>query len=213
MANQSMQLDHVFGALSDATRRAIVMRLCEGEASVGELAKPFEMALPSLMKHIRVLESSGLVASEKTGRVRMCPLQTEALATIEAWLAAQREIWEQRLDRLEMYVEKLKKQEKSNARKRKSKSNAPVHLGARSRDRLSRVINAPRELVFSAWADPRHLPQWFGPAGFRVETKSMDIRVRRMAVRSDRPDCKRHPNRCNPAHREAATDRVRSWHR
>ena len=120
MANQSMQLDHVFGALSDATRRAIVMRLCDGEASVGELAKPFEMALPSLMKHIRILESSGLVASEKTGRVRMCSLQPEALATVEVWLAAQREIWEQRLDRLEMYVEKLKK-EKSNARKRKSK--------------------------------------------------------------------------------------------
>ena len=79
MANQSMQLDHVFGALSDATRRAIVMRLCDGEASVGELAKPFEMALPSLMKHIRVLESSGLVASEKIGRVRTCSLQTEAL--------------------------------------------------------------------------------------------------------------------------------------
>ena len=121
MANQSMQLDQVFGALSDATRRAIVMRLCDGEASVGELAKPFEMALPSLMKHIRVLESSGLVASEKIGRVRTCSLQTEALATIEVWLAAQREIWEQRLDRLEMYVEKLKKEEKSSARKRKSK--------------------------------------------------------------------------------------------
>ena len=114
-----MQLDHVFGALSDATRRAIIMRLCEGEASVGELAKPFEMALPSLMKHIRILESSGLVASEKTGRVRMCSLQTESLATVEVWLAAQRELWG--LDRLEMYVEKLKKQEKSNARKRRSK--------------------------------------------------------------------------------------------
>jgi DNA-binding transcriptional ArsR family regulator len=121
MANQSMQLDHVFGALSDATRRAIVMRLCDGEASVGELAKPFDMALPSLLKHIRILESSGLVASEKTGRVRTCALQTEALASIEVWLAAQREIWEQRLDRLEMYVEKLKKEEKSNARKRRSR--------------------------------------------------------------------------------------------
>ena len=121
MANQSTQLDHVFGALSDATRRAIIMRLCEGEASVGELAKPFEMALPSLMKHIRILERSGLVASEKTGRVRTCSLQTEALETIEVWLTAQREIWEQRLDRLEIYVEKLKKKEKSNVRKPKSK--------------------------------------------------------------------------------------------
>src|SRR3954464_8831111 len=106
MANHSMKLDHVFGALSDATRRAIVMRLCAGEASVGALAKPFEMALPSLMKHIRILESSGLVPSEKTGRVRMCSLQTEALAAIEVWLATQREIWERRLDRLETYVEK-----------------------------------------------------------------------------------------------------------
>ena len=121
MANQSTQLDHVFGALSDATRRAIIMRLCEGEASVGELAKPFEMALPSLMKHIRILERSGLVASEKTGRVRTCSLQMEALEAIEVWLAAQREIWEQRLDRLELYVQKLKKEEKSNARHRKSK--------------------------------------------------------------------------------------------
>ena len=116
-----MKLDHVFGALSDATRRAIVMRLCDGEASVGELAKPFEMALPSLMKHIRVLECSGLVASEKTGRVRTCSLQAEAFATIEVWLAAQREVWEKRLDRLEVYVEKLKREEKLNARKRKSK--------------------------------------------------------------------------------------------
>ena len=85
------------------------MQLCAGEASVGELAKPFKMALPSLMKHIRILESSGLVATEKTGRCRTCALQAEALATVEVWLAAQREIWEQRLDRLEMYVEKLKK--------------------------------------------------------------------------------------------------------
>lgn len=121
MANQSTQLDHVFGALSDATRRAIVMRLCKGEASVGELAKPFEMALPSLMKHIRILEGCGLVASEKTGRVRTCSLQTGALETIEVWLAAQRQIWEQRLDRLEMYVENLKKEEQSNVRRRKSK--------------------------------------------------------------------------------------------
>jgi DNA-binding transcriptional ArsR family regulator len=121
MANQSTQLDHVFGALSDATRRAIVMRLCEGEASVGDLARPFEMALPSLMKHIRILENSGLVASEKIGRVRTCSLKTEALETIEDWLAAQREIWDRRLDRLEHYVEKLKNEEKFNARKRKSK--------------------------------------------------------------------------------------------
>jgi DNA-binding transcriptional ArsR family regulator len=116
-----MQLDHVFGALSDSTRRVIVMRLCEGEASVGELAKPFDMALPSLMKHIRILESCGLVASEKIGRVRICSLETKALESIEDWLAAQREVWERRLDRLEVYVEKLKREEMSNAHKRKAR--------------------------------------------------------------------------------------------
>jgi DNA-binding transcriptional ArsR family regulator len=121
MANYKHTLNTVFGALSDPTRRAIVMRLCEGEASVGELAKPFDMALPSLMKHIHILESSGLVVSEKAARVRTCALQTEALETIEVWLTAQREIWQQRLDRLETYVGKLKKKETSNVRKRKSK--------------------------------------------------------------------------------------------
>jgi DNA-binding transcriptional ArsR family regulator len=120
MGNQSSQIDRVFGALSDATRRAIVMQLCAGEASVGELAKPFEMALPSVMKHIRILESSGLVSSRKNGRVRTCALQKEALGTIEVWLAAQREIWEQRLDRLETHVEKLKEEDKANAGQYKS---------------------------------------------------------------------------------------------
>ena len=97
------------------------MRLCEGGASVGELAKPFKMALPSLMKHIVVLERSGLVASEKAGRVRTCSLQTETFEIIEVWLADQRQSWEHPLDRMELYVEKLKKREKSYAGKRKSK--------------------------------------------------------------------------------------------
>jgi len=119
VANNTNRLDAVFGALSDPTRRAIVMRLCEGDASVGELAKPFDMALPSLMKHLRVLEACGLIGTEKTGRVRTCALKTGTLETIEGWLAAQREIWERRLDRLELYVETLKKQEMPHASKRK----------------------------------------------------------------------------------------------
>ena len=121
MANHANQLNSVFDALADPTRRAIVMRLCEGDASVGELAKPFDMALPSLLKHVRILEDSGLIETEKIGRVRTCALHTASLESIEAWLAAQREIWERRLDRLELYVEKLKKEQKSNARKRTRK--------------------------------------------------------------------------------------------
>jgi DNA-binding transcriptional ArsR family regulator len=111
MDHNGTTLDMVFGALSDPTRRAMVMRLCGGEASVSELARPFDMALPSLMKHISILEKSGLIASRKTGRVRTCTLRTEALEPIDAWLAAQRQVWELRLDRLETYVEQLKNEE------------------------------------------------------------------------------------------------------
>ena len=86
------------------------MRLCDGEASVGELADPFDMALPSFMKHIHVLETSGLVQSSKEGRVRTCRLSPEALVGAEDWFQHQRAIWEARLDRFEAYVMKLKKE-------------------------------------------------------------------------------------------------------
>jgi len=109
MANYSPRLDNVFGALADPTRRAIIARLSQGEASVGELAQPFDMALPSLMKHIRVLETGGLVESEKHGRVRTCRLMPGAMTGAENWLAEQRAIWEARLDRLEAYVATLEK--------------------------------------------------------------------------------------------------------
>src|SRR3569623_1063263 len=110
MANQLSRLDQIFSALADPTRRAIVMRLCAGEASVGELANPFDMALPSFMKHIHVLETSGLVLSEKSGRVRTCRLSPEALVGAEDWLQQQRASWEARLDRCEAYVITLKKE-------------------------------------------------------------------------------------------------------
>ena len=104
MTNKHEALDRAFGALSDPTRRAIVMRLTRGPASVGELAEPFAMAMPTLLQHVRVLEKSGLIETEKTGRVRTCALQAEALAGTEQWLAHQRAVWEQRLDRMEAYV-------------------------------------------------------------------------------------------------------------
>ena len=96
------------------------MRLCAGEASVGELAGPFDMALPSLMKHIHVLETCGLVLSEKEGRVRTCRLSPDALLSAEDWFQHQRAIWEARLDRFEAYVMKLRKERA--AAKRPSKT-------------------------------------------------------------------------------------------
>ena len=97
------------------------MRLCAGEASVGELADPFDMALPSFMKHIHVLELSGLVQSEKSGRVRTCRLSPDALVGAEDWFQQQRAIWEARLDRFEAYVMKLKTERERADAKRPSK--------------------------------------------------------------------------------------------
>ena len=98
-------LDGVFLALSDPTRRAVVGRLGQGAASVSELAQPFEMGLPAFMKHVRVLESCGVVRTEKRGRVRVCVLDGPAISQAESWLAQQRAAWEAQADRLVSYVE------------------------------------------------------------------------------------------------------------
>lgn len=97
-------LDGVFQALADPTRRAVLGRLGEGPASVTELARPFDMALPSFMKHVRLLEGAGLIRTRKTGRVRTCVIEKERFAVAESWLSAQRELWERRTDRLEQFV-------------------------------------------------------------------------------------------------------------
>lgn len=97
-------LDDVFLALADPTRRAVIRRLGEGSASVGELAEPFAITLPSFMKHVRTLETSGLIHTRKTGRVRICTLSQERLTLVDDWLTEQRRLWEQRTDRLEQFV-------------------------------------------------------------------------------------------------------------
>jgi len=111
MPNQQPALDPVFRALADPTRRRIVERLIAGEASVGELARPIEMALPSLLQHLRVLEESGLVTSRKVGRVRVCRLAPEPLARAERWMAEQRRLWEEHTDRLEGYLRRIQAME------------------------------------------------------------------------------------------------------
>jgi DNA-binding transcriptional ArsR family regulator len=104
VAQYSAQLDGVFVALADPTRRAVVRRLGHGPTSVGDLAREFPMTLPSFMKHVRTLESNGLIHTVKSGRVRTCVLDRERLALVDDWLAEQRRIWEERTDRLEQFV-------------------------------------------------------------------------------------------------------------
>jgi DNA-binding transcriptional ArsR family regulator len=100
MLNRPDPTDRVFHALADGTRRAIVERLTRGPAAVSDLARPFEMSLSAVLQHLQVLIESGLVVSEKTGRVRTCRIDTDALRTAEDWLTRQRTGWERGFDRL-----------------------------------------------------------------------------------------------------------------
>jgi len=105
MLKQSMDLDAAFQALADPTRRALVEQLTTGPRSVSDLAMPFAITLAAIMQHLKVLESSGLVSSEKVGRVRTCRLNPEALSNAERWMADTRRTWERRFDRLALLIE------------------------------------------------------------------------------------------------------------
>mgnify|MGYP003335711843 CR=1 FL=1 len=101
MENYSATLDLAFHALADPTRRSVIARLCSGSASIKELAEPFQLGLPAFLKHIKVLESSGLIVSEKAGRVRTCKLRPENLAAVEKWFDEQRAAWQSRYENLD----------------------------------------------------------------------------------------------------------------
>jgi DNA-binding transcriptional ArsR family regulator len=104
MPKRDATLDRVFRSLSDPTRRAVLERLCRSPAPVTELAAPFDMALPSFIQHLEVLEESGLVRSEKNGRVRTYRIAPGALRGASTWLSRQRALWDTRLDQLDDYL-------------------------------------------------------------------------------------------------------------
>lgn len=105
MPNQlDTQLDHLFAALADPTRRAVVERLTRGPASVSDLAAPHDMALPSFTQHLKVLENAGLISTRKQGRVRMVNIEAQPLTDAQKWLERQRKLWETRFDQLDALV-------------------------------------------------------------------------------------------------------------
>lgn len=108
MLQEGLPANRVFHALSDPTRRAVLAHLSRGPAAVGVLARPFDMALPSFLQHLGVLEACGLVRSEKNGRVRTYYLKPEPLEEAEGWLQKQRAFWERRLDQLDTHLAELK---------------------------------------------------------------------------------------------------------
>jgi DNA-binding transcriptional ArsR family regulator len=110
MAKHEPDLSLLFHALADPTRRSMLRRLAEGPATVTELANPTGLRLPTVMRHLAVLEEAGLVATSKDGRVRSCAIVPEALAPVRTWLDEQRALWEARLERLDDFVTKLMKE-------------------------------------------------------------------------------------------------------
>ncbi len=114
----SEHLSTTFAALADPTRRAILARLASGETSVTELAEPFEMSLPAISKHLKVLEHAGLIARGRQAQWRPCRLAADPLKDAADWLERYRRFWEQSFDRLEDYQRELQKKEKKNGRKR-----------------------------------------------------------------------------------------------
>ncbi|WMT86221.1 metalloregulator ArsR/SmtB family transcription factor [Pelagibacterium sp. 26DY04] len=108
-------LSAIFLALADPTRRAVIARLGQGPASVSELASPFDMGLPSFMKHIRLLENNGMIRTKKAGRTRTCVIDGPGLTNAERWLVEQRRIWEAQADRLEAFVMLEQKVEANDA--------------------------------------------------------------------------------------------------
>jgi len=114
--NDSIKLDRAFQALADPARRGMLARLASGPASVSELAEPLNMSLPAVLQHLQALEISGLIRSEKKGRVRTCRLEPGVLGTAEQWLVDRRSEWEKRHDRFEEYVMQLKDRENDDDR-------------------------------------------------------------------------------------------------
>jgi DNA-binding transcriptional ArsR family regulator len=113
------RLSATFAALADPTRRAILARLASGEASVTELAEPFDMTLPAVTKHLKVLERAGLIRRGRAAQWRPCRLEAKPLEEVADWVAQYRRFWEQRLDRLEKYLHEIQAAEKKHARRKK----------------------------------------------------------------------------------------------
>ena len=114
----SDQLSSTFAALSDPTRRAILKRLAQGETSVMELAKPFEMTLPAISRHLKVLERAGLIQRGKKAQWRPCRLRAAPLKKASDWIGQYRQFWEERLDRLDDYLRELQQPEAASGRKK-----------------------------------------------------------------------------------------------
>ena len=163
MTNDSDAIGHVFQALADPTRRAVIHQLGFGPASTKALAEPFDMALPSFMQHLGVLEDSGLITSQKVGRIRTWQIKEQQLSAVESWLEEQRSLWEARTDNLVSYVEDLHR-----------KGYQVTDTG--NNFTVSRFMKVPRDLVWQAWIQPEHLQKWWCLHPLTCKVTRLDLR-------------------------------------
>jgi uncharacterized protein YndB with AHSA1/START domain/DNA-binding transcriptional ArsR family regulator len=164
------RLTATFAALASTTRRTILARLAEGEATVNELAEPFEMTLPAISKHIKVLERAGLVTRGRRAQYRPCVLEGARLAEVSSWAEQYRPLWEDRFDQLDGYLAHLV----ATAREEKAMTDTD---GLTDSVVIERSFDAPVELIWQMWTDPKHFMAWYGPAGASIPVANMDVRV------------------------------------
>src|SRR3954449_2347583 len=187
---EATQLDRAFHALADESRRAMVVRLSRGAASVSELAAPLDMSLPSVMQHLDVLQRSGVVRSEKVGRVRTCRLEPGPMRTLEQWIAQHPAIWERHFDRLSDVLDDAlppaprDREEPLRPPRRRPRRRLPHRprrppMSIRQHDfTIERRFRQAPAQAFRAFADPELKQRWFGvPEGWSEADWELDFRV------------------------------------
>ena len=191
-------------ALADPTRRAIINRLQLGEATVMDLAAPFAMSQPAISKHLKTLEEAGLILRGRDAQKRPCRLAPDGLSEIARWMNTHREMWEHTLDRLETYLETVKEH-------RVMTGNATTILPIDKPQIITtRVLNAPRELVWKVLSSPDHLKHFWGPDGFTNTFKTFDFREGgKSRFTMHGPDGTDYPNRI--IYRELDAPRYIRW--
>lgn len=162
------QLSLTFAALADPTRRSILTRLADGEATVRELAEPFVISLPAISRHLKVLESAGLIIRGRDAQWRPSRMQPEPLDDAIEWMQSRKQAWEDRMDRLDTHL-----------RQRRTPMSDPTSVASHDEQVLiTRIFDAPREDVFRAWTDPDELAAWYGPPHVEVPPEKVHIDLR-----------------------------------
>lgn len=176
------RLSRTFAALADPTRRAILDRLMSGPRSVGDLAEPFEISLPAVSRHLKVLEHCGLIRRETNAQWRLCHLRPAPLHRAAGWLERYRAAWSERLDALEQFLERSRsgptgRTSVDRGRPAMTTGEAPAEQPAETvRLGLTRRFRASPEALFDAFTDSRRLVRWFGPKGMTVPVCRIDLR-------------------------------------